>query len=92
VVVIVCLLQSVLITTNVGRLNPAHGEVYSFQHYVMIFISYLRKVGGFPVYPFYTKYLSSGSLITMWVNMMTSICILPACLRCDVTHADSYQV
>jgi hypothetical protein len=26
--------QSVLITTNVVSLNPAHGEVYSIQHYV----------------------------------------------------------
>ena len=29
------------------RLNPAHGEVYSIQHYVIKFVSYLRQVGGF---------------------------------------------
>jgi hypothetical protein len=28
-------------------LNPAHGEVYSIQHYVIMFVSDLRHVGGF---------------------------------------------
>jgi hypothetical protein len=27
--------------------NPAHGEVFLIQHYVMMFISDLRQVGGF---------------------------------------------
>jgi hypothetical protein len=27
--------------------EPCHGEVYSIQHYVIKFVSYLRKVGGF---------------------------------------------
>ena len=27
--------------------NPVHGEVYSIQHYVIKFVSDLRKVGGF---------------------------------------------
>ena len=27
--------------------NPAHGEVYSIQHYVIKFVSDLRQVGGF---------------------------------------------
>ena len=45
VVVIVWLLdlqlpkQSVHITTKVARSNPAHGEVYSIQHYVIKFVS-----------------------------------------------------
>jgi hypothetical protein len=39
--------QSVPITTNVVSSNPAHGEVYSIQHYVIKFVSYLRQVGGF---------------------------------------------
>ena len=30
-------LQSVPITTNVVSSNPAHGEVYSIQHYVIKF-------------------------------------------------------
>ena len=39
--------QSVPITTNVVISNPAHGEVYSIQHYVVKFVSDLRQVGGF---------------------------------------------
>jgi hypothetical protein len=39
--------QSVIITTKVVSLNPAHGEVYSIQHYVIKFVSNLRQVGGF---------------------------------------------
>jgi hypothetical protein len=39
--------QSVAITTNVVSLNPAHGEVYSIQHYVRKFVNDLRQVGGF---------------------------------------------
>jgi hypothetical protein len=29
------------------RSNPAHGEVYSIQHYVIKFVSELQQVGGF---------------------------------------------
>ena len=35
------------ITTNVVSLNPAHGKVYSMQHYVLKFVSDLRQVCGF---------------------------------------------
>jgi len=31
--------QSVPITTKAVSLNPAHGEVYSIQHYVIKFVS-----------------------------------------------------
>jgi hypothetical protein len=34
-------------TTKVVSSNPAHGEVYSIQHYVIKFVSDLRHVGGF---------------------------------------------
>jgi len=34
-------------TTNVVSSNPAHGEVYSIQHYVIKFVSDFRQVGGF---------------------------------------------
>jgi hypothetical protein len=37
-------MQSVLITTNVMSSNPAHGEVYSIQRYVIKFVSDLRQV------------------------------------------------
>ena len=39
--------QSVHITTNVVSSNPADGEVYSIQHYVIKFVSDLRQVCGF---------------------------------------------
>jgi hypothetical protein len=35
------------ITTNVVSSNPALGDVYSIQHYVIKFVSDLRQVGGF---------------------------------------------
>jgi hypothetical protein len=33
-------------TTNVVASNPAHGEVYSIQHYVIKFVSDFQQVGG----------------------------------------------
>ena len=29
------------------ELNPAHGEVYSIQHYVLMFVNDVLQVGGF---------------------------------------------
>ena len=40
-------MQSVPITTEVLSSNPAHGYVYSIQHYVNKFVSDLLLVGGF---------------------------------------------
>ena len=40
-------MQSVPITTGVVDSNPACGEGYSIQHYVIQFVSDLRRVGGF---------------------------------------------
>ena len=40
-------MQSVSITTKVLNTNPAHGEVYSIQHYVIKFVSDLRHFGRF---------------------------------------------
>jgi hypothetical protein len=39
--------QSVLITTTVVGSNPAHGEVYLIQHYMINFVSDLWQVSGF---------------------------------------------
>jgi hypothetical protein len=36
--------QSMPITTEVVSLNPAYGEVYLIQHYVMKFVSDLQQV------------------------------------------------
>jgi protein gp37 len=43
--------QSVPITTKVVSSNPAHGEVYSIQYYVIQFVSDLRQVSGFLRFP-----------------------------------------
>ena len=40
-------MQSEHITTKVMSSNPAHGEVYSIQHYVVKFVGDLRQFGGF---------------------------------------------
>ena len=39
-------MQSVAITTKIASSNPAHGEVYSIQHYMIKVSSDLRQVGG----------------------------------------------
>ena len=39
--------QSVAITTKVVSSNPAHGEDYSIQQYLIKFVNDLRQVGGF---------------------------------------------
>ena len=47
---VVCLqlhVQSVPITTIAVSSNPAHGEVYSIQHFVIMFVSDLQQVCGF---------------------------------------------
>ena len=40
-------MQSSPITTKIVNLKPAHGQVYSIQHYLIKFVSDLRQVGGF---------------------------------------------
>jgi hypothetical protein len=40
-------MQSVPIPTKVVSSNPVHGEVYSIQYYVIMFVSVLWKVGWF---------------------------------------------
>jgi hypothetical protein len=42
-------MQSVPITTKAVSSNPVHSEVFLIQHYVIMFVSDLRKVSGFPV-------------------------------------------
>jgi hypothetical protein len=44
------IMQSVPITTNVVSSNPAHGEVYSIQHFVIAYNTHfidMRHAGGF---------------------------------------------
>ena len=42
-------MQAAHITTKVVNSSPAHGEVYSIQHYVIKFVSDFLQVGGFPI-------------------------------------------
>ena len=44
-------MRAVPITTKVVSSNPANGEVYSIQHYVIKFVSDLQQVGGFLRFP-----------------------------------------
>ena len=44
-------MQSVPITTKVVNSNPVHGKVYSIKHYVIKFVSDLRPVNVFLLYP-----------------------------------------
>ena len=39
--------QVVIITTDIASSNPADGEVYLMQNYVIKFVSNLQQVGGF---------------------------------------------
>jgi len=43
----------VYIPIKVVRSNPANGEVYSIQHYMITFVSDLRQVGDFSGYSGY---------------------------------------
>ena len=45
------LVQSMNITVKMVSSNPAHGEVYSMQHYEITFVSDLWKVSGFLLFP-----------------------------------------
>jgi hypothetical protein len=40
-------MQSVPIKTKAVSSNPVHSEVFLIQHYVIMFVSDLRKVSGF---------------------------------------------
>ena len=39
--------QPVPITTQVVNSNPTDSELYSMHHYVIMFVSDLRQIGGF---------------------------------------------
>ena len=45
------LVQSMNINVKMVSSNPAHGEVYSMQHYEITFVSDLWKVSGFLLFP-----------------------------------------
>jgi len=64
--------------TNIVNYNPAHGEMYSIQQYVIKFISDLRQVDGFFQFPppikltrhhDITEILSKVALSTITLNL-----------------------
>jgi hypothetical protein len=70
------LVQSVPITTTkVVSLNPAHGEVYSIQQYVIKFVSDLRQVCGFLRKP------QSGNHSFDQSGFVLLLCSLPSHIR-----------
>jgi hypothetical protein len=65
-------MQSVPITTNVVSSNPAHGEVYSIQHYVIKFVNDLREIGG--------GFFSGTSVSSTNNTFLASLCCPIMCL------------
>jgi hypothetical protein len=55
--------------------NPAHGEVYSIQHYVIQFVIDLRKVGGFLRVLRLCKKVkfTNSSSKTIWLNCVLGV-------------------
>ena len=84
-------MQSMPITTNVVNSNPAHGKVYSIQHYVTKCVSDLRQVSGFlrgtPVSPTnktdrhdITDILLKLALNTIIITLTLYTSFLPPCI------------
>jgi hypothetical protein len=60
------------ITTNVVCLNPAHGEVYSLQHYVILFVCDLRQVCFSLGTPYCTYFCIMQQSINFFSNLMNT--------------------
>jgi len=70
--------QSVPITTKVVSSNPAHGEVYLIQHYVIKLVSDWRQVGGFLRIPvFSTNKTDRHNITEIVLKMALNIIIKP---------------
>ena len=61
-------MQLVSITTNFVSSNPTHGEVYSIQHFVIMFVSDLLKVWSFLWFPPPIKHHISNPVPNSHVN------------------------
>jgi hypothetical protein len=65
------------LTTNVARSNPAHGEVYSIQHYVKKIVSDLRQIRGFLwVLRFLHQYKWPPRYSLQQINVTISVCLI----------------
>jgi hypothetical protein len=83
--------QSVPITTKVVNSNPTHGEVYLIQHYVIKFVSDLRKVSGFLRFipPIKLTTMIDITVILLKVALNTITLILQRNLSCTVIQSES---
>jgi hypothetical protein len=71
-------MQAVPITTKVVSLNPAHGEVYLIQHYVIKLVNDLGQVGGFL---WVVQIPPPIKLFSKWVDRITFTNILSPRLK-----------
>jgi hypothetical protein len=72
--------QSVPITSKVASWNPADGEVYSIQHYVIKFVSDLRQVLQFPLQIKLTATYLTEMLLKVALNTITLTLTLQKCI------------
>ena len=73
-------MQSVPITSKVASWNPADGEVYSIQHYVIKFVSDLRQVLQFPLQIKLTATYLTEMLLKVALNTITLTLTLQKCI------------
>ena len=73
------------ITTNVSS-NPAHGEVYSIQHYVIKFVSDLRLM----VFSWYSGFLHNITEILLEVALHWEM-DLPVVIKANIKIMDKME-
>jgi len=56
-------------------LNPAHGEVYSIQYYVINFVSDLWQVGGFLQVPRFSNHCNHCLLVVLSLHCVGLFCV-----------------
>jgi hypothetical protein len=71
--------QSVPITTKVVSSNPARGEVYSIQHFVIMMVSDLRHVGDFLRVPQFYPPIKHHDIAEILLNVALNTTTLTHC-------------
>ena len=82
--------QSMPITTKVLSSNPAHGKMYSIQHYVIKFVGDLRKVGGFLWVLRFPPPIKLTSLIEKNILLKVALYTLTHCNSRELHHLTYY--
>ena len=65
------------ITTEIMSSNPAHGEVYSIQHYVIKFVSEMQQLGGFLWFSSTNKTDRHNITEILWKVALNTITLTP---------------